>query len=305
MTVTAYDSNFDIPLEIIKFPGGEPHVKVKDLPSGHVYVDCRFKSNDDFITALAVTDALRRYGVASIRLFIPYFPGARQDRVKARSGESLTCKVYADIINAQGYDQVIVVDPHSDVVPALLNNCKVITQKDIFCSFKKHLLYDYDGIICPDAGARKKCEENEGWKIYYASKKRDMATGKLSGFVCEILPEEHRILFKDIGEEFNINNIPRGYYKDIYDRCYRKTAEYVLVDDICDGGGTFIGLAEEIRKQNKESPIDLFVSHGIFSNGLDELLKSYRKILTTDSIYDGSHPMVSVVNLKEILIWRR
>lgn len=290
MSVSVYDVNWDWDVEIIKFPGGEPHVKVKDNSRAIPIVDCRFQNNDDLITAFAVTDALRRKGHKEIELFIPYFPGARQDRVKSYSGEALTCKVYADLINSQNYSKVIIVDPHSDVTPALINNCRVVTQRDIFCGFKNHLLYEYYGLIAPDAGARKKTEDAADPyhlnRVYYASKKRDMATGKLSGFSCEALPSSYEFSIKK-GEETR-----------------ELQTQYVILDDICDGGGTFIGLAEEIRKQNKESPIDLYITHGIFSQGTDKLLKYFRKIITTDSVhiekYSRLEP-IRVINLKELL----
>ena len=73
---------------------------------------------------------------------------------------------------------------------------------------------DYVGLICPDAGAAKRTEavaEALALPVFYARKKRDFATGRLSGFACEPLPPEGRL---------------------------------IVVDDICDGGGTFRGLAE-------------------------------------------------------------
>ncbi|RYF48025.1 MAG: phosphoribosyltransferase [Cytophagaceae bacterium] len=58
--------------------------------------------------------------------------------------------------------------------------------------------------------------------------------------------------------------------------------ESLIVDDICDGGGTFIGLAAELRKLNPER-ISLAVSHGIFSKGIDPLTNWLDHVYTTDS----------------------
>ena len=55
------------------------------------------------------------------------------------------------------------------------------------------------------------------------------------------------------------------------------------MDDICDGGGTFIGLASELMSKNAGA-IYLAVTHGIFSNGFDGLNRKFRGIFTTDSI---------------------
>jgi ribose-phosphate pyrophosphokinase len=44
----------------------------------------------------------------------------------------------------------------------------------------------------------------------------------------------------------------------------------LIVDDICDGGATFIGLAAKLREAGATDVV-LFVSHGIFSRGVRAL----------------------------------
>jgi ribose-phosphate pyrophosphokinase len=54
------------------------------------------------------------------------------------------------------------------------------------------------------------------------------------------------------------------------------------VDDICDGGGTFLGLAEATGLP--WSRVDLYVSHGVFSkNALDNLRERFEYVYTTNS----------------------
>ncbi len=59
--------------------------------------------------------------------------------------------------------------------------------------------------------------------------------------------------------------------------------KYLVVDDICDGGGTFLGLADKFWKQTSISTLDLYVTHGIFSKGVRELLRMYHNVYSTDS----------------------
>ena len=48
--------------------------------------------------------------------------------------------------------------------------------------------------------------------------------------------------------------------------------DLIIVDDICDGGTTFIKLAQRIdEKIYGRYRLDLYVTHGIFSRGLDVL----------------------------------
>jgi ribose-phosphate pyrophosphokinase len=56
----------------------------------------------------------------------------------------------------------------------------------------------------------------------------------------------------------------------------------VVVDDICDGGATFVALGERLTEAKVHSS-HLFVSHGIFSAGLGELFDHYNTIATTNS----------------------
>jgi ribose-phosphate pyrophosphokinase len=62
--------------------------------------------------------------------------------------------------------------------------------------------------------------------------------------------------------------------------------KYVIVDDICDGGRTFIELAKVIIAQNQEAKIYLVVTHGIFSAGFSELTNYFDGIYTTNSCQD-------------------
>jgi len=248
---TPYDKSIDF--EAFIFSGGEPHIKILEQNiEDAITITHRINSFNDLGLLLIATDALRRMDVKVINVFIPYFPAARQDRVMV-SGESLSVKVYADIINAQNYDQVTVFDPHSEVVPALLNNVKVIHNYE----FVKKCLQTIDEevvLVSPDGGALKKIykvsEYLGGIEVIECSKKRDVKTGRLSGF--------------------------KVYEEDL------RGKHCMIVDDICDGGGTFLGLAEALKEKNA-GKLSLIVSHGIFSNGVEELKKSFDNVFTTNS----------------------
>jgi ribose-phosphate pyrophosphokinase len=237
----------------IQFPGGEAHLPAagaSDWPIQVAYL--RGASGDDLMKLAMWADAMRRVGHKRIAL-IPYLPGARQDR-----GIPLGAKVYADFLNSLGLEQIICFDPHSDVMPALINNLTVVGLNNLSSEFWHSLAYSLDpydepfaGVICPDVGARKRAElvaNQLDVPVYQAMKHRDFVTGKLSGFTCEPLPEG---------------------------------VSFLVVDDICDGGGTFLGLAEAINVPREQ--LALWVSHGIFSAGFEKLSANYGAIHTTDS----------------------
>jgi len=115
-------------------------------------------------------------------------------------------------------------------------------------------------LISPDGGALKKiykvAEYLGGVEVIECSKKRDVKTGQLSGF--------------------------RVYEDDL------KGKHCMIVDDICDGGGTFLGLAEELRAKNAGA-LSLAVSHGIFSKGVEVLTDQFDYVFTTNSFKDFDH----------------
>lgn len=115
--------------EQLIFKAGENHIKITKTTQIEritpVNIFYSYTGDNSILILLQLTDAVRRLGAKEVNLFIPYFPGARQDRV-CNKGESLSVKVYADLINNQNYDKVVIFDPHSDVTPALLNNVEVV-----------------------------------------------------------------------------------------------------------------------------------------------------------------------------------
>jgi len=216
-----------------------------------VTITTRIRQFNDVGLLLLAADALRRMGVEKLHLLLPYFPAARQDRV-AVIGEALSVKVYADVLNSVGFDSIMILDPHSEVTPALLENVRVVSNHKFVAQCLKGMT-DYM-LISPDGGALKKAyrlsKHLDGQPIVECSKHRDVKTGNLSGFAAYT------------------------------DNLQGKTC--VIVDDICDGGGTFLGLADELKRKNA-GDIYLIITHGIFSNSFDKLRQKFKKIYSTNS----------------------
>ncbi|WP_431164965.1 ribose-phosphate diphosphokinase [Tenacibaculum halocynthiae] len=267
-----FGNSNSVEFEFFTFSGGEPHIKIiTNLENiEQVTITHRVQSFNDIGTLLLATNALKNMGVERIHLVLPYFPAARQDRLMT-SGEPLSVKVYAEVINSQNYQSVTVFDPHSEVTPALLNNCKVIDNYK-FIELVTNKLSDELILISPDGGALKKIYKVasylQNYEVVECSKSRDLKTGKLSGF--------------------------KVYAEDL------KGKDCLLVDDICDGGGTFLGLAQELKAKNAGN-LYLAVSHGIFSNGFKELKKYFSEIFTTDSFKTFDRENCIQIKLEEVI----
>lgn len=240
--------------EAMTFPAGEAHIKVVNEQNLGARAEIAYVtgySADDLMKLAMWADAVRQRGDRAV-LLMPYLPGARADR-----GIPFGANVYAQLINSMQLDQAVCFDPHSPVMPSLINNLTVI---DSVALVRNHVVgradsdekpQRYTGIIAPDAGAAERAgrvAEACHLPLYQARKKRNPDTGKLSGFTCDELPADGR---------------------------------YLIVDDICDGGGTFMGLAE-VTGLPKEQ-LGLYVSHGVFSKRAFQLNEHFGEVFTTDS----------------------
>lgn len=237
-------SNTEIKYEYFIFNGGEVSVKLVNTPTlynNEICLTANIKNSQDFMLLLFLTDALRiEYPKAKIILDMPYLPYARQDRVCDR-GESFSLKVFTNIINSMDYEKVYIHDCHSDVGVALLDRVTNVKQVDLLSdTMAENILSSgHYTLLCPDSGARKKCLEiTKKYKVdvVYAEKVRDPSTGNI--LKTEIL---------------NPDTV--------------KDKRFLIVDDICDGGMTFIKIAEELYRLEAKT-VALYVTHGIFSKGL-------------------------------------
>lgn len=260
----------EVVLTISKFPAGETLLKVAehhfDNKPNLLKIILRFRSNEDLINLGLLVDALRRMNPdfpPQIDLVMSYVPYARQDRV-CNSGESHSLFFIASYINSLNFKTVEVFDPHSDVVEALFNNVKIIPSLDTVVS----IFYKYGLFIpvSPDAGANKKVSKIAqalGIDFIRADKVRETKTGKLSGA---------KVFSEHVGNQ-----------------------NLMIVDDICDGGGTFSLLAPELRKITT-GKVSLYVSHGIFSKGLDHLAVDFDAIYVKNNLSGLKHPKLKEVS---------
>jgi ribose-phosphate pyrophosphokinase len=279
--------------EISRFPDGQQSLRLiedgyntfeslRGSDSAHgIIIKSRLNTFSDLEIIICATQALKEVGVKNIELYIPYCIGARSDRKFMEGGINYVKTVIAPIINSQGYNKVTILDPHSDVLEACINNFEKVDNVDLvsfalqdyFLSkgFETWSASNFDGMrfISPDAGALKKVfhvadavkYRNE---VIIASKHRNLETGKI-----------------------DYTNVPMSVHdadKDVF-----------IIDDICDGGRTFIEIAKtvnDVRKLSSSVKREhygknyLIVTHGIFSAGFDFLVQYFDGIYCTNSVKD-------------------
>ena len=262
--------NSDIKYKISKYPDGQQSISL-DLPDTDLHekitvsITSRLNSFRDLEVIIAANQALREFSyVENVKLNVPYFLGARSDR-KFEAGTSNYLKtVICPIINSQNFSRVTVLDPHSDVLEACLNNYhKHDNHRLVKDALSK--IDNRDGaqdricLVSPDAGAYKKifdvAKKFNIENIITATKVRDIRSGNIIRTEIPTLNQHDDL-------------------------------KYVIIDDICDGGRTFIELAKAIKGSRPTAKVYLVVTHGIFSAGFGELNQYFEGIYTTNSYRD-------------------
>ncbi len=259
------------------FSAGEvhPNLSLGNITILPIEIFARITSSNDLMELLLVTDILKRnYPYNKLKLVMPYIPYSRQDRVCVK-GDSFSLKVFASLINSQGYSKVTVADSHSSVATALFDNVEEIQQWEMAWSTRMKIdgngtHGDIDYIVSPDLGASKKSEEwIKAWddpnvKILQCMKKRD-----LKGNIVET-----KLLYEE-GMQIEGRN-------------------FLVVDDIADGSRTFFPIVKQLKEKGANS-VSLYVTHGIFSQGVDILFDNgFDGVYTTDS-FEQTDKRITVV----------
>jgi ribose-phosphate pyrophosphokinase len=183
-------------------------------------------------------------------------------------GEPFSLKAFAKIINSLGYRSVECWDAHSYVTEAVIENCTSFPSHEVITpitgptglepylqNWRPNLV-----IVAPDAGGEKRAagfaKHFQFERLLTLAKTRDPRNGEITGVS---LPRS----------SCHIPEFPR----------------FLIVDDICDGGRTFVEVAKVIKgSYSNVQGIDLFVTHGIFSKGVNALAPWIDTIFTTNSL---------------------
>lgn len=240
---------FEVKCEFSQFPCGESQVKIdtNTTPPKNCTIFFSYTSDTDLIRLALLQDCLHQAFGASLEkkfLAILYFPYTRQDRVCAE-GESSSlkkiCKTFEDVFS--WFNGIEIHDPHSDVLEACLPSSCELQVQTVEQLVKKFDFSEYDSLVSPDAGAYKKIfkvGQVLQKPVLIANKIRDTSTGEITG--TTVYSEDSEIVNKKL----------------------------LIVDDLCDGGRTFLELAK-VLKNRGASKVGLYVTHGMFTKGLESM----------------------------------
>lgn len=255
----------DIDYSISRFPDGEVQITLDGIDhKDSVLVKCRVTSAEELFIIIQVADILNRHAVIW-QLDIYYLMGSRMDRVMDFN-RPFTLRIMANMLNNLGASSVNVLAPHSDrsCFEGFFKAISIPREVDkILDSFDGNsIAYSTEYcLIVPDKGAYDRLgygvREYGSDNIVVVNKVRDIATGKI--------------------QKIEITNP---------DVVLSTNKKFIIVDDLCDGGGTFCGIAEEIRKIKPDASLSIFVIHMVNPRGIENLSKTFDHVWFTNSYKD-------------------
>lgn len=225
-----------------------------------------FESEAEVMHLCQLSALVYKYTQNSPDLVIPFLPYGRQDKAVSND-TTFALRIFINVIQ-EFFEKISTFDSHS------LINRDGFKSLDVNDQVYTALNQSGASLVCfPDKGATTRGYDLNGISSFNLEKKRDQSTGIIEGLVCP-LP------------------------LDLTDKTI------LLVDDIADGGRTFIESAKLLYSMGA-AHVDLYVTHGIFSQGIHILteLGKLRNIYTTDSILrnvnlTGNHPNLTVFKLE-------
>jgi len=280
------------------FPSNEMYIRIDESEAANigdgkrisefefVTVELKWQSQNDVMGLLLIVDALRRIKRdIKLVLNIAYLPYGRQDKTY-KEGEAASLKVFANLINSLNFHKVLIIDPHSDVALALIDNSEEVSVNSyIEQAYLAMHNADFDAdnfyIVSPDAGAYKRLSklkfiDRDNLDMLVCTKKR--INGNVVG--TDIL--NYRLIKPNRSADFHARN------------------KYLIIDDICDGGATFLGIARAIYKYDSNATIALYVTHGIFSKGISELKSVIKYIITVNNMNNTDGVKSKEYNISKI-----
>eukprot|EP00040_Diaphanoeca_grandis_P031308 m.187116 g.187116 ORF g.187116 m.187116 type:complete len:444 (+) comp32293_c1_seq13:167-1498(+) len=246
-----------------KFKCGETkvvlHESVRDNDVFIINPTCNPNPNDYLMEVLIMVDACKRGGAGRITAVLPIFGYARQDK-KHKPRAPISAKLVADMLETAGVDRIICVDLHAAQIQGFVSfpMDNLYSSPLILDHIKTNFIKDGrkdDVVICsPDAGGAKRAEKmarklETGLAIFSKTRVRD-------GEVSEM------ILVGDV-----------------------KGKKVVLVDDMCDTGGTLCKAAAQLVEAGA-TEVHAAVTHGVLSEpALDRIQASaISQFIVTDTI---------------------
>lgn len=237
-----------IKYEIFHFPDGEIQIKLDNIDHKEFYnVKCRVRSAEELFILMQVADILNRHGVL-FDIDIYYLMSMRMDRVM-EFNRPFSLSIVLKVLDGLKARIIYILEPHSN---RAVDADSTYSRDGIDIFLKNIDLSEYLPVLL-DGDAQEKYHWIGGGLNY--SKVRDISSGKV-GFSL-VNPEILKTIRKPL----------------------------LVIDDLCDEGRKFAGIAKEIRKYTNRE-LNIFVTHMVNEKGVKTLSDNYDKVYFTNSYKD-------------------
>lgn len=257
----AVASALELPLTraiVRRFADMEIFVEIQENVRGQdvfVIQSTSYPANDNLMELLIMLDALRRGSARRITAVIPYFGYARQDR-KSSPRSPISAKLVANLLTEAGANRILTLDLHASQIQGFFD----IPVDNLYAAplfaddAKKRFLTREMMIVSPDVGG--------------VVRARELAR-RLETDLAIIDKRRERA---GVSEVMNVIGDVSG-------------RDCILVDDICDSGGTLCNAAAALQRNGARS-INAYITHGVLSAGAVERVASsvFSMMTITDSI---------------------
>ena len=246
-------------LTINHFADGETLVELGETVRGKRVYFVQSTStpvNDNLMELLIAIDCAKRSSARDIVCVIPYFGYARQDR-KAKPRQPITARLIADLLSAAGANRVVTIDLHASQIQGFFSF--PVDDLTSIPMMGQYILRNYSDlentvVVSPDHGGTTRAR-------------------KLAEIInCPLAIVDKRRPRPNVCEATTVIGDVKGKH------C-------ILVDDICDTGGSLIA-ASNLLLDNGALDVKVSLAHGVFSNGAIENINNSKitELLVTNTI---------------------
>ena len=229
-------------INIQKFSDGEfQPIFLESIRGDYVFlIQSTFAPTDNLMELLLMIDAAKRASAYKIIAVMPYYGFSRQDR-KDKPRVAIGSKLVASLVERAGADRVITMDLHAPQIQAFFDiPVDHLDSSAIFIPYIEQLKLENLTFAAPDVGSTNRVREIAS---YFNS---DMV-------ICD----KHRKRANEIASMVVIGDVAG---RDI-----------VLIDDICDTGGT-LAKAANLLIQKGATSVRALCTHPILSGKAYEII---------------------------------
>lgn len=242
-----YPEESEVKYHIDTYPDSQTHLVLEGEINRREKLDVytRLSNLNDLWILMQLSDICQRQGIIIDTIYVSYLFAARTDRLFSFN-EALDLELVKKCLVATNADSIAILEIHSSRI------CHSEVKPDIYSSTFEHNIPKNAQVVFPDEGA---------WLRY-------------SYYIFDnpvITATKKRVSKDKIEITLNTSLLPN---RPVY-----------VVDDLCDGGGTFKALYN-VLKENGAKEVHLTVCHAIQKKALIELSQLYKTITISNSYKD-------------------